>query len=47
MTSADRNDLVPPQKLEWVTPKISLMRAGDTDGKVVVGGEFGSSIGPS
>jgi len=33
MTSADRNDLVPPQeKLEWVTPKISLMGAGDTDG---------------
>jgi len=31
MTSADRNDLVPSQKLEWVTPKISLMEAGDTD----------------
>ncbi len=29
------NDLVPTQeKLEWVTPKISLMEAGDTDGKV-------------
>jgi hypothetical protein len=28
------NDLVPAQeKLEWVTPKISLMDAGDTDGK--------------
>ena len=27
------NDLVPAQeKLEWVTPKISLMDAGDTDG---------------
>ena len=34
MTSADRNDLVPAQeKLEWVTPKISLMDAGDTDAK--------------
>ena len=33
MTSADRNDFVPAQeKLEWVTPKISLMDAGDTDG---------------
>ena len=30
-TAADRNDLVPAQeKLEWVTPKISLMGAGDT-----------------
>ena len=28
----DLNDLVPAQeKLEWVTPKISLMDAGDTD----------------
>jgi len=34
MTSADRNDLMPAQekKLEWVTPKISLMDAGDTEG---------------
>ena len=33
-TAADRNDLVPAQeKLEWVTPKISLMDAGDTDNK--------------
>jgi hypothetical protein len=24
---------VPTQKLEWVTPKISLMDAGDTEGK--------------
>ena len=32
MTTSDRNDLVPVQeKLEWVTPKISLMEAGDTD----------------
>ena len=28
-TAADRNDLMPAQeKLEWVTPKISLMEAG-------------------
>jgi hypothetical protein len=33
MTSADRNDLMPTQeKLEWVTPKISLMDAGETSG---------------
>ena len=33
MTSADHNDLMPAQeKLEWVTPKISLMGAGETDG---------------
>ena len=33
MTSADRNDLVPAQeKLEWVTPKISLMEADKTAG---------------
>ena len=33
MTSTDRNDLVPAQeKLEWVTPKISLMDAGDIRG---------------
>ena len=25
--------VVPTQKLEWVTPKISLMEAGDTEGK--------------
>ena len=30
MTS--HNDLMPTQKLEWVTPKISLMEAGDTEG---------------
>ena len=42
MTSADRNDFVPAQeKLEWVTPKISLMDAGDTDRKnVVANNEF-------
>ena len=33
VTSADRNDLVPTQeKLEWVTPSISLMEAKDTAG---------------
>ena len=36
MTSAEHNDdLVPTQKLEWVTPKISLMDAGDTEGKFI------------
>ncbi len=29
-------DKVPSQKLEWVTPKISLMVAGDTEGKIVI-----------
>ena len=34
MTSADLNDLVPAQqeKLEWITPKISLMDADKTAG---------------
>jgi len=33
MPSTDRNDLMPAQeKLEWVTPKIPLMVAGETDG---------------
>ena len=33
MTSTDGNDFVPAQeKLEWVTPKISLMVAEDTEG---------------
>ena len=33
-TAADPNDLMPAQeKLEWVTPKISLMVAEDTFGK--------------
>ena len=38
MTSTDRNydDLVPAQeKLEWVTPKISLMGAENTEGKAM------------
>ena len=39
----DLKDLVPAQeKLEWVTPKISLMDAGDTDGGKVV---FGNTEG--
>ena len=51
MTSADRNDLVPAQgKLEWVTPKISLMEAEDTEGKIRrVPSEvaYGEPLGPS
>ena len=46
MTSADRNDLVPAQeKLEWVTPKISLMDAGDTESKIPAGKERTGPIG--
>ncbi len=42
MTSADRNDLMPAQeKLKWVTPKISLMEAGDTEGNKTGGPETG------
>jgi hypothetical protein len=50
MTSADRNDLMPAQeKLEWVTPKISLMEAGDTEmGKPNAQNEVTSfGVGPS
>jgi hypothetical protein len=52
MTSTDRNYLVPAQeKLEWVTPKISLMGAGDTEGgqKSILGQEnpYGVAFGPS
>jgi hypothetical protein len=33
MTSADRNDQIPAKKkLEWVTPKMTLMEAGDAEG---------------
>lgn len=43
-------DALPTQKLEWVTPKISLMEAGETEGKVFLVTEtpvtFGS-VGPS
>ena len=43
MTTADRNDLMPAEeKLEWVTPKISLMGAGGTAaGKVYASSELG------
>ena len=51
MTSADhnRNDLVPAQeKLEWVTPKISLMGSGETAaGKYQTQSELLGTSGPS
>ena len=60
MTALDRNDRIPddaPQnkvKLEWITPKISLMEGGDTDGsgKTYRGAELpfvpiGTNVGPS
>jgi hypothetical protein len=50
MASVDPNDLMSSQeKLEWVTPKISLMVAGDTEGsnKTNRGGEYSGGIGPS
>lgn len=49
MTSTDRlNDLMPTQKQEWVTPKISLMDAGDTEGvKTLYGPLEGLKIAPS
>ena len=51
MTSADRNDLMPAQeKLEWVTPKISLLEAGDTEGKTIISpgeGTGAALFGPS
>ena len=37
----------PQQKLEWVTPKISLMEAGDTEGKSFSISELDASAGPS
>ena len=37
--------VVPTQKLEWVTPKISLMDAGDTETKLQFGTE-GQNITP-
>ena len=51
MTSADRNDLVPARsahaqgKLEWVTPKISLMEAGAAKGKAPTPTEIGGQWG--
>jgi hypothetical protein len=59
MTALDRNYRIPddaPQnkvKLEWITPKISLMKAGDTDGKRAILGETlpgnpnNETLGPS
>ena len=48
----DLNDLVPAQeKLEWVTPKISLMEAGDTKAKSTLSHAEGVTrpvnVGPS
>ena len=37
MTRNDHlQDALPSQKLEWVTPKISLMEVEDTQGKLAV-----------
>jgi len=54
MTALDRNDRIPddaPQnkvKLEWITPKISLMEGGDTDGsKINYGVETPTTFGSS
>ncbi len=49
MTSADRNnDLGTAQeKLEWVTPKISLMGAGDTEGGAKNGNPVETCTPPS
>ena len=55
LTSSDRNnDFVTSQeKLEWITPKISLMEAVETDGKLTTpkgerfSAKFGVSLGPS
>ena len=50
MTSSEHNnDLVSSQKkLEWVTPKISMMDAEDTEGKIPDPiREFEGAIGPS
>ena len=49
MTSTDRNDLMPAQeKLEWVTPKISLMDAGATGKKMRLETEdIDDTFGPS
>jgi hypothetical protein len=48
---SDPNDLMPAQeKLEWVTPKISLMEAGDTESKQNLKAEFTNTfftVGPS
>ncbi len=47
MTSADCNDLIPAQeKLEWVTPKISLMEMEDTYQKITFANEKLGVSGP-
>ena len=49
MTSADNKDLVTTQeKLEWITPKISIMGAVDTSGglKITEPVEYGRSGEP-
>ena len=48
MTTTDRNDLVPAQeKLEWVTPKISLMTVEETFGLKANKGFEEGITGPS
>ena len=53
MTRSDDHlqDAVPSQKLELVTPKISLMGAGATEGNKFLGTRegyrFGAPVGPS
>ena len=57
MTSEERNKLKPAEKkLEWATPKIALMGAGDTNGKAIYsndespktpGGGKVAGVGPS
>ena len=47
-SSALSEDLVPAQeKLEWVTPKISLMDAEDTEGKPFIPSGESTTSGPS
>jgi len=51
MTALDRNDRIPDDappnkvKLEWITPKISLMEGGDTAGKDPMDSEQGPQRG--
>ena len=50
MTSADRNDLMAsPEKLEWVTPQITLMNIERNEGssKFLTGRELIAGEGPS
>ena len=47
MTTADRNDLMPAQeKLEWVTPNISVMDTEDTDGAKAPVNAEGGQVNP-